>query len=151
MKDMKMKLPNHLTHELVRRLNRDAPRRETESLLAALGISLDEPGPDPDFEEMLEGYEGDCQTGSFMLEGTLDFIGHKVPMYFRINYAGPIDDKNPWDMIKGPSMTVDVLTWPEGTPTEPEWVPVGASVLSDSMVEDIWPAISLHASQQDAR
>ncbi|GEM_PF-6597467 len=98
---------------------------------------------------MLERYDGDCQTGSFLLEGTLDFIGHKVPMHFRINYAGPVDEKNPWDMIKGPSMKVDVLTWPEGTPTAPEWVPVGAGILSDSMVMDIWPAISLHASQQE--
>lgn len=145
-----MKLPNYLTHELARRLSRDAPRKETENLLAALGIPVAEPGPEPDYEDMLDGYDGDCQTGSFMLEGTLDFIGHKVPMHFRIRYAGPIDEKQPWDMFKGPSMAVDILTWHDSSQGEPEWVPVGAGVLSDAMVEDIWPAISLHASEESA-
>ncbi|QVM85250.1 hypothetical protein [Novosphingobium decolorationis] len=143
-----MKLPHYLTYELVRRLNRDAPARETRALLKALDLSLDEPSPKPDFDDMLEGYDGACQTGSFILEGTLDFIGHKVPMHFRIRYARPNDDKHPWDMIKGPTMDVDALTWQQDAPA---WTHVGADVLSDAMIEDIWPAISLHASQQEVR
>lgn len=144
-----MQLPNYLTYELVQRLSHDAPAKETADLLAALGISADEPGPEPDFDDMTEGYEGDCQTGSFTLEGTLDFIGHKVPVHFRISYAGPVDKNAPWDMMKGPSMMVDLLSWSEGPSAQAHWVPVGPGLLSDRMVEDIWPAISLHACQQE--
>ncbi|KMS55502.1 hypothetical protein V474_19425 [Novosphingobium barchaimii LL02] len=144
-----MQIPNYLTYELVRRLSHDAPQKETADLLRALGIATDEPGPAPDFDAMAEGYEGTCQTGSFILEGTLDFIGHKVPVHFRISYAGPVDGDAPWDMMKGPTMTVDLLSWSEGLSAEAHWVPVGPGLLSDRMVEDIWPAISLHASQQE--
>lgn len=144
-----MKLRGYLTCELIRRLNRDVPRAETLTLLNALGIATDEPGPAPGFETLGEAYDGACQTGSFILQGTLDFIGHADPVHLRISYAGPADDSEPWDMIAGPAMMVDLLTWSEGSPTEPRWVPVGPAILSDSMVEDLWPAISLHACQQD--
>ena len=139
-----MKLPTYLAHELLRRLECDAPAKETHDLLCTIGISTDEPGPVPDFEAMEERYDGACQTGSFILEGTLDFLGYRTPVHFRISYAGPIDDDEPLDMLRGPSMQVDLLNWSDG---EPNWVQVDTSILNESMVEDIWPAISLHASQ----
>ena len=144
MKDTNMKLPSYLAYELLRRLERRAPTKETNDLLTAIGLSTAEPGPAPDFEEMEELFDGACQTGSFILDGTLDFLGYRTPLHFRISYAGPIDDDEPLDMLRGPAMQVDLLNWSDGEPT---WVQLDTSILSESMVEDIWPAISLHASQ----
>lgn len=94
-----MKLPNYLTYELIRRLDRDAPEQEMLSLLAATGLDVEAPGPAPDFEAMEERFDGPCQTGSFILEGTLNFLGHQMPMHFRISYAGPIDHDDPLDIF----------------------------------------------------
>lgn len=144
MKHTNMKRPNYLAHELHRRLAHDAPAKEILDLLSAIGMNADEPGPAPDLEAIEELYDAPCRTGSSVIDGTLDFLGHRTPLHFRISYAGLINDDQTLDMLAAPAMLVDLLNWQE---REPNWVQVDTSILSESMIENIWPAISLHASQ----
>ncbi|WP_243996267.1 hypothetical protein [Novosphingobium album (ex Hu et al. 2023)] len=135
--------------ELVRRLERDVDRKKLTRIIEPLGLTLDEPGPPPDTDEMVERYDTPCDVGSFVLEGRLELLGFSVPLHFRVNYAGRITSDDPMDVLfGGPSITLDLLTWTEDKPSVPEWVPVGPGIFSNAMVERVWGEVALHALDQ---
>lgn len=143
-----MKIPPYLMTELVNRLSRgNVDEAKTLDVLKTVGLDLDEPGPAPDFAELTSRYEGATQTGSVFLDATLELFGHRSPMHFRVNYAIPLDREEPGDMLFGPSICIDQLTWGEFVENEPSWTPMAPNIFSDAMRAELWPMIARHAQQ----
>ncbi len=147
-----MQLPYFLIPELSRRLGRRMSEEDLTSILHTLGLNPDEPDLEPNVEGLVERYAGRCEIGSFVLPAELDFLGHQVPVHFKISWAGRITIGDPEAFIeRAPSIRVEMLTWTEENPSRPQWSPIGPGILSDDMMDELHEGVVFQAQKHSKR
>lgn len=145
-----MKLPAYILSEINRRLDQDLPRRKFDPILEALNLTLVEPEPAPDFDQLAASLEDDCIIGTFTVPAELKLGDNAAVVYLRVSYAIPTE-KDFLGQLHGPQAQLDILAWDDGEPERPSWRPIGMSILSDQMADDIWGDIAWDAEVQERK